>query len=161
MSSSESEGSSDSMDVAMQETGGSHLQRPRKRPKAAMDDFLADIDVPMEDAMHNPFECPSKALEEYAKGTYNPKKPLLQFVTKVDNNKKKNSGGRREWKCHIFKKHYFGSYTRVYCHLLWIGGQGVKGCKKIKDDEKLEANRLYVEGELLKSGGPMIGRAHV
>ena len=39
MSSSESEGSSDSMEVAMQETQVSHLQRPRKRTRAAMDDF--------------------------------------------------------------------------------------------------------------------------
>ena len=94
MSSSESEGSSDSMDVAMQETQVSHLQRPRKRPRAAMDDSSAqpNIDVPMEDPMHNPFECPSKILKKYAKGPFNPKKPLLQFATKVDNNKKKIRG---------------------------------------------------------------------
>lgn len=158
MSSSESEGSSDSMDVAMQETQVSHLQRPRKRPRAAIDE--PNVDVPMEDAMPNPFECPSKALKKYAKGPFNPKKPLLQFATKVDKNKKKNMGGSKEWECHICKKHYFGSYTRVYCHLLWIGGQGVKGCKKIKDDEKLEANRLYVEGELLKSGVLRVAHPH-
>ena len=119
MSSSESEGSSDSIDVVMQETQVSHLQRPRKRLRAAMDDSSAEpnIDVPMEDPMPNPFECPSKVLKKYAKGPFNPKKPLPQFATKVDNNKKKNSGGRREWECHICKKHYFGSYTRVYCHL--------------------------------------------
>ena len=128
MSSNESEGSSDSMEVAMQETQVSQSQRPRKRPRAAIDE--PNVDVPMEDAMPNPFECPSKALKQYAKGPFNPKKPLLQFATKVDKNKKKNMGGSKEWECHICKKHYFGSYTRVYCHLLWIGGQGVKGCKK-------------------------------
>ena len=85
MSSSESEGSSDSMDVAMQETQLSHLQRPRKRPRAAMDDSSAqpNIDVPMEDPMHNPFDCPSKILKKYAKGPFNPKKPLLQFATSI------------------------------------------------------------------------------
>lgn len=94
MSSSESEGSSDSMEVAMQETQVSQLQRPRKRPRAAIDE--PNVDVPMEDAMPNPFECPSKALKQYAKGPFNPKKPFQQLATKVVKNKKKNSGGSRE-----------------------------------------------------------------
>ena len=40
----------------------------------------------------NPFECPSQALRKYAKGPFNPKKPLLQLATKVDNDKNKNTG---------------------------------------------------------------------
>ena len=31
----------------------------------------------------------------------------------------------------------------------------MKGCKKITTEEKLEANRLHVEGEFLKVGGPI------
>ena len=56
------------------------------------------------------------------------KKPLIQFVKKITQNKAKNSGGCEEWKCtlcdHVFK----GSYTRVWHHLLSVPGLGVKGC---------------------------------
>lgn len=51
--------------------------------------------------------------------------------------------------CH---KQYKGSYTRVYSHLLWLGGQGVRGRKKITQAQKIEVTRLHMEGEALSKG---------
>ena len=56
----------------------------------------------------------------------NTKKPMLQFVKKITQNKRKNSGGSKEWSCNLCVHTFKGSYTRVYHHLLAIPGDGVK-----------------------------------
>jgi hypothetical protein len=77
--------------------------------------------------------CPPRALAEYAKGTFDPKKPLLLYATKVlgpSTNKKtgKQSGGSCHWTCNVCGHPWVGSYSRVRQHLLGIGGKRVNVC---------------------------------
>ncbi|KAH9293455.1 hypothetical protein KI387_041340, partial [Taxus chinensis] len=143
MSSSEgSEG--EEIQLAMQ-----HRGRTRNRVSSGSESVAPTV------GSNNPFDCPSQLLKIYAKGPFNAKKPLSQFVTAIDKEKKKNSGGSRVWLCHICNKEFRGSYTRVYSHLLGITGQGVRGCERISLAEKTEVTRLHMEGETTKKGMPL------
>ena len=79
---------------------------------------------------------PSKSLAHYAKGTFDPKKPLLLYASLVDapsNNQrgKRSGGGSRHWVCNVCGHPWVGSYSRVRQHLLSICGKGASVCAKI------------------------------
>ena len=56
---------------------------------------------------------PSKSLAQYAKGTFDPKKPLLLYASIVDdpstNRKGKKGGGSRHWVCNVCSHPWVGS----------------------------------------------------
>ena len=74
----------------------------------------------------------------------NPKKPLLKFVKKITQNKKKSSGGCEEWVCMLCNHVFKGSYTRVWHHLLCIAGDGVKGCT-CNVEKRMELTKLHMD----------------
>ena len=67
---------------------------------------------PQENSMRPP-QPQEQEESTQTQGSKNSKKPLMKFVKKITQNKRKNSGGCEEWECilcgHVFK----GSYTRV------------------------------------------------
>jgi hypothetical protein len=69
-----------------------------------------------------------ESTENLVSNAINVKKPLLQFVKKVTQNKRKNSGGSEQWLCNLCSHVFKGSYTRIYHNLLAIPGDGVKIC---------------------------------
>ncbi len=71
---------------------------------------------------------PTRALEKFAKGTFNPLKPLLIYATRLPKKNPKVGGGSRDWVCNICGHHFVGSYTRVKQHILAITGKGVNMC---------------------------------
>lgn len=75
--------------------------------------------------------------------TINVKKPLLQFVKKITQNKKKNSGGSEEWQCKTCNHTFKGSYTRAYHHLLAIPRDGVKACTCTLE-KRIEITKLHM-----------------
>ena len=46
------------------------------------------------------FKCPSTIMKNFAKGPFNRKKHLLQYVTPRQQSTK-NAGGTRVWDCHV------------------------------------------------------------
>ena len=68
-----------------------------------------------------------RAMVEYAKRTYDPKKPLLVYVTKVGasvpQSMAKRGGGSRHWTCNVCGHRWVGSYSRIKQHLLGISGK--------------------------------------
>lgn len=64
---------------------------------------------------------PSKPLAYYAKGTFDPNKPLLLYVTKLSaaspQLQGKKKGGTCRWTCNICSHTFSGSYSRVKQHL--------------------------------------------
>ena len=72
------------------------------------------------------------------------KKPLMKFMKKITQNKRKNSGGCEEWQCtlcdHVFK----GSYTRVWHHLLGISGLGVRACT-CSLEQRMDMTKLHMK----------------
>ena len=83
------------------------------------------------------FKCPSTIMKNFAKGPFNRKNPLLQYVTPRPKDKK-NSGGTRVWDCHVCLDDFRGSYTRVKSHFLGLSCQGVKACPNLIDEQRLE-----------------------
>lgn len=81
---------------------------------------------------------------------------LLQFASRIDKDKTIYLGGSRAklCGCHLCKNEYRGRYTRVYCNILWIGRQGVKGCETITPTKKIEVTRLHMDEEARKKGIP-------
>ena len=73
----------------------------------------------------------------------NPKKPLMKFVKKITQNKRKNSGGCEEWECSLCSHVFKGSYTRVWHHLLSIPGLGVKACS-CNLEQRMEMSKLHM-----------------
>ena len=76
---------------------------------------------------------PPKVLENYAKGTLNPRKPLLLYANKLtgpSTNRKPGGkrGGTRKWTCNICGHPWTRRYRQVKMHLLGIGGKGVTVC---------------------------------
>ena len=65
-----------------------------------------------------------RAMVEYAKGTYDPKKPLLLYVTKVGatmpQSMAKRGGGSRHWTCNVCGHRWVGSYSRSSVHMYVI-----------------------------------------
>lgn len=100
------------------------------------------------------FDCPSTMLKHFAKGPFNPKKPLLQFVTNLDAGKK-IEGGARTYKCHICNSTFKGSYTRIESHLTDKQGAGVRVCKEMNKFMFAEASRLAQEAYLRNHGLPI------
>ena len=82
------------------------------------------------------FKCPSIIMKDFAKGPFNRKKPLLQYVTPRPKDKK-NSRGTRVWDCHVCLDDLRGCYTRVKSHFLGVGCHGVKACPKLTDEQRL------------------------
>jgi len=100
------------------------------------------------------FDCPSTMLKDFAKGPFNPKKPLMQFVTNLDVGKK-IEGGARTYKCHFCNTPFKGSYTRVESHLTDKHGTGVRVCKQMSRFMFAEASRLVQEANLRNRGLPI------
>jgi hypothetical protein len=97
-------------------------------------------------------QSPPKALAEYAKGTFDPKKPLLLYATKLvgpSTNKKPGSkrGGTRHWTCNICGHPWVGSYSRVRMHLLGVGGKGVNICTKLTMVQKSKLLRIQMAAD--------------
>jgi hypothetical protein len=78
--------------------------------------------------MRGPPNTIPESTEHSISSAINVKKPLLQFVKKVTQNKRKHGGGSEQWLCSLCNHVFKGSYTRVYHHLLAIPGDGVKIC---------------------------------
>ena len=96
---------------------------------------------------------PSKSLAQYAKGTFDPKKPLLLYASIVNvndpstNRKGKKGGGSRHWVCNVCSHPWVGSYSRVRQHLLSIGGKGVSVCTKLTLMQRNELMRLQMAAD--------------
>ena len=95
---------------------------------------------------------PSKSLAHYAKGTFDPKKPLLLYASLVhapSNNQrgKRSGGGSRHWVCNVCGHTWVGSYSRVRQHLLSIGGKGVSVCAKLTLLQRNELMRLQMAAD--------------
>ena len=96
---------------------------------------------------------PSKSLAQYAKGTFDPKKPLLLYASIVNvndpstNRKGKKGGGSRHWVCNVCNHPWVGSYSRVRQHLLSIGGKGVSVCAKLTLLQRNELMRLQMAAD--------------
>ena len=96
---------------------------------------------------------PSKSLAQYAKGTFDPKKPLLLYASIVNvndpstNRKGKKGGGSRHWVCNVCNHPWVGSYSRVRQHLLSIGGKGVSVCMKLTLMQRNELMRLQMAAD--------------
>lgn len=95
---------------------------------------------------------PSKALAEYAKGTFNPIKPLLLYVAKMADSSTqpkpgKQRGGTRHWKCNVCGHSWVGSYSRIKMHLLGVGGKGVYICSKLTILQKSELLRMQMAAD--------------
>ena len=93
---------------------------------------------------------PSKLLAFYAKGTFDPLKPLLLYASKINQNvdaqkqQRKKTSGTCRWTCNICSHTFSGSYSRVKQHLLGIGGKGVSACLKPTLVQKTELLRLQM-----------------
>jgi hypothetical protein len=88
---------------------------------------------------------PPKILASYAKGTLNPRKPLLLYATKVaGSSTTRKPGGKRGGTCNICGHPWIGSYSRVKMHLLGIGGKGVTVCVKLSMLERSELLRIQL-----------------
>ena len=89
-----------------------------------------------------------RAMVEYAKGTYDPKKPLLLYVTKVgatmSQSMAKRGGGSRHWTCNVCSHRWVGSYIWIKQHLLGIGGKGVNVCTKLNMQQRSNLLRLQM-----------------
>ena len=94
---------------------------------------------------------PPRIMAEYAKGTYDPKKPLLVYVTKVGasvpQSTAKRGGGSRHWTCNVCGHHWVGSYSRIKQHLLGIGGKGVNVCTKLSMQQRSDLLRLQMAAD--------------
>lgn len=102
------------------------------------------------------YDCPSLLLKPFAIGPFDPKKPLLQFVTNNDKGKKVEGGGRN-WSCHFCSTSFSGSYTRVVAHLTYRQGSGVRVCKNMNNFQFAEAFRLQ-QTTLHTQGDPILSR---
>jgi hypothetical protein len=81
----------------------------------------------------------------------NVEKPLLQFVKKVTQNKRKTSGGSKQWFCILCSDVFKGSYTRISHHLLAIPADGIKICT-CSLEKRVEMTRLH----MATTGGTII-----
>ena len=92
-----------------------------------------------------------KVLAQFAKGTINPKKPLLIYVTKVVSSTirkpGRKRGGSRNWTCNICGHPWVGGYSRVKQHLLGIGGKGVTICEELSLVQRSELLRIQVAAD--------------
>jgi len=90
---------------------------------------------------------PPKVLANYANGTFNPRKPLILYDTKVDGSTIRKPGCKRgvtcKWTCNICGHPWIESYSRVKKHLLGIGGKGVV-CVKLSMMETSELLRIQM-----------------
>ena len=91
--------------------------------------------------------APPRSLSEYAKGTYDPQKPLLLYATKQPKRATNTGGGSRDWNCNICGHSWVGSYSRVRQHLLGIPGKGVNVCIKLTAAQKSELLRLQMAAD--------------
>lgn len=95
---------------------------------------------------------PSKSLAEYAKGTFNPSKPLFLYATKMTGSStqpklERKRGGTRHWKCNICGHSWAGSYSRLRMHLLGVGGKGVSICSHLTMLQKSELLRMQMAAD--------------
>ena len=94
---------------------------------------------------------PSRSMAEWARGTYDPKKPLLLYATKVPHTNpptnKRKKGGSRRWTCNVCSHPWVGSYSRVKQHLLGVGGKGVSICEKLNMLQRSELLRMQMAAD--------------
>ena len=93
--------------------------------------------------MRGPPNTIPESTEHSISSAINVKKPLLQFVKKVTQNKRKHSGGSEQWLCSLCNHVFKGNYTRVYHHLLAIPGDGVKICT-CPLEKRIEMTKLHM-----------------
>ena len=88
---------------------------------------------------------PQRDLEKFAKGTFNPLKPLLIYATRLPKKNPKVGGGSHDWVCNICGHHFVGSYIRVKQHILAVTGKGVNMCPSKNLDSALREQLWRLE----------------
>lgn len=103
------------------------------------------------------YDCPLAMLREYAKGPYNNKKPLLQFVRNLDTGKT-YLWDTRNWLCHFCKTKFQGSYTRVESHLIEKIRTRVRACKGMNHLQVVETSKLIQYFKVKNLGSSVLGQ---